>query len=100
MSYGKNQNNSCFCFPLIAKSKRIKDLLIEQLDYYKIEHRPVVGGNLLKQPFLVNNTKINLPICPNADIIHDYGIYVGNNQFVGKAEMDLLEHVLGSLYAN
>lgn len=94
------ENNSCFCFPLIAKSKRIKDLLIEQLDYYKIEHRPVVGGNLLKQPFLVNNTKINLPICPNADIIHDYGIYVGNNQFVGKAEMDLLEHVLGSLYAN
>lgn len=93
-SYSKG--NSCFCFPFICKTKEIKKELIDLFDEYGIEYRPVVGGNLLKQPYL------NYKICSNdtelnADIIHENGIYIGNSQFVGKKEMDLLEEIIDKL---
>jgi CDP-6-deoxy-D-xylo-4-hexulose-3-dehydrase len=85
--------NSCFCFPLIAKEKKIKDRLIELFDEYGIEHRPVVGGNLLRQPFLSNISAD----CPNADVIHTNGIYIGNSQFVSKHNMEVLRQILNAL---
>ena len=33
----------------------------------------------------------------NVDIIHDNGIYIGNNQFVSNIDMNLLEKILGEL---
>jgi CDP-6-deoxy-D-xylo-4-hexulose-3-dehydrase len=86
--------NSSFCFPLIAKQKETKVRLLQKLTEHKIEYRPVVGGNLLRQPYL---SKYNTIACPNADIVHENGIYIGNNQFVGKKELDLLEQIIRSL---
>lgn len=91
-----SEGNSCFCFPFICKTKEIKKELIDLFDDYRIEYRPVVGGNLLKQPYL------NYEICSkdsklNADIIHENGIYIGNSQFVGKKEMDILEEIIDKL---
>lgn len=92
-----NKGNSCFCFPFICKTKEIKSKLISILNKYKIEYRPVVGGNLLRQPYLKNYSisckRENL----NVDIIHENGIYIGNNQFVSKTDMNLLETILGEL---
>ena len=69
---------SSFCFPIISKTKNTYYKLMEQLELESIEYRPVVGGNLLNQPFL----KDYHADCPNADILHDRGLYVGNSQFV------------------
>lgn len=44
-----------------------------------IENRPIVAGNLLRQPFLKSWKNVK---APNADILNDNGVYVGNNQFV------------------
>lgn len=85
--------NSSLCFPLIAKHKQTKDKLLKLLDEYGIEHRPVVGGNLLKQPFL---SKVSVE-CPNADIIHNNGIYIGNNQFVSRNNMEVLRQILNMI---
>jgi CDP-6-deoxy-D-xylo-4-hexulose-3-dehydrase len=85
--------NSCFCFPLISKDKQTKDRLIKLFDEYGIEHRPVVGGNLLRQPFLSNISAD----CPNADVIHTNGIYIGNSQFVSKHNMEVLRQILNAL---
>ena len=46
-----------------------------------IEYRPIIGGNLLKQPYLgkykMDNDRNNA-----VDIIHDCGLYLGNNHFL------------------
>ena len=91
-----NEGNSSFCFPFICKTSQIKKQLIDIFDKYGIEYRPVVGGNLLKQPYL------DYEICSeskelNVDIIHENGVYIGNNQFVGDKEMNLLDKIISEL---
>lgn len=89
--------NSSFCFPLIAKDPMTKFWLTRRLIENKIEYRPVVGGNLLRQPYMEGH-KIACKNGPyNVDIVHENGIYIGNNQFVGDKEMYTLESIIRSL---
>lgn len=91
-----NEGNSSFCFPFICKTKEIKAKLITLFHEYRIEYRPVVGGNLLRQPYLNYETeckKGNL----NADIIHENGVYIGNNQFVNSYDMEILKEIVDQL---
>ena len=92
-----NEGNSSFCFPFICKTKEVKTKLISVLNKYKIEYRPVVGGNLLRQPYLKNYSISGKKKDYNVDIIHENGIYIGNNQFVTEKDMNLLEKILGEL---
>jgi CDP-6-deoxy-D-xylo-4-hexulose-3-dehydrase len=89
--------NSCFCFPFICKTKEIKNKLISLFEKYDIEYRPVVGGNLLRQPYLkdyfITEGNENL----NVDVIHENGVYIGNSQFVSNNDMKLLEKIVGEL---
>jgi len=71
-------------------------LVRNRLDVYKklksvgIETRPLVAGNVGRQPFWIDNFgKLNLK---NADIVHDYGIYLPNHQ--GLSNKDI-EYVVG-----
>lgn len=88
--------NSCFCFPFICKTKEIKNKLITLLEKNKIEYRPIVGGNLLRQPYLDYEIE-----CPsdtlNVDLIHENGIYIGNSQFVNQCDMQFLKNILEEL---
>ena len=92
-----DDGNSSFCFPLIAKTPLIKDALLRRLRQNFIEYRPVVGGNLLRQPYMEGH-KIACKSGPyNVDIVHENGIYIGNNQFVGYKELNILEGIIRSL---
>ena len=63
-----------------------------------IEYRPVVGGNLLRQPYLNGyNIEYTTKERLNVDIIHENGVYIGNNQFVGVDEMRRIEKIIGEL---
>ncbi len=92
-----NQGNSSFCFPFICKTKEIKTKLISLFEKYKVEYRPIVGGNLLKQPYMEGYTVE----CPsehlNVDILHENGIYIGNNQFVSDEQIKLFEKIIGEI---
>jgi CDP-6-deoxy-D-xylo-4-hexulose-3-dehydrase len=88
--------NSCFCFPFICKTKEIKNKLISLFKKYKIEYRPIVGGNLLRQPYLNYQIDSNIGVL-NADIIHENGVYIGNSQFVTDKNIKLLDKILGEL---
>jgi CDP-6-deoxy-D-xylo-4-hexulose-3-dehydrase len=95
-SVKENQGNSSFCFPFICKTKDIKDKLIDLFAQYGVEYRPIVGGNLLRQPYLnykIDSKEDNLV----ADLIHENGIYIGNNQFVNKKDLNLLKKIVGLL---
>jgi len=93
----ENKGNSSFCFPFICKTKKIKKKLISLFEKNGIEYRPIVGGNLLKQPYL-NDYSIELPgNTINADILHENGIYIGNNQFVSDKDLNFLRNILDQL---
>lgn len=84
---------SNFCFPLLCKTKEIADDLKQKFAEIGIEYRPIISGNLLKQPFLkgydITTNKDTLTV----EFIHNNGIYLGNNHFVSEKELRLLESV-------
>lgn len=92
-----NIGNSCFCFPFICKTKEIKGKLIQLFEKYGVEYRPVVGGNLLKQPYLKDYMIMGKSENFNADLIHENGVYIGNNQFVCNKDMKLLAKIIGEI---
>lgn len=74
--------NSSFAFPFICKKRedmlKLKSIFTE-LD---VEYRPIVSGNLLLHPFL-KKWKDTVSV-PNATILNDNGVYIGNNQFITR----------------
>jgi len=88
---------SNFCFPLICKEKEVADKLRKIFNEKNIEHRPIISGNLLRQPCLngygVTSNKKELMV----DLVHDNGIYLGNNQFVGNRELKELYKIFKEL---
>jgi len=79
------ESNSSFVFPFICRNKEIYEKLKKYFDAHEVEYRPVVAGNLLRQPFL---TKWRNTYAPNADIVHKFGLYIGNNQFVTTQDIN------------
>ena len=88
---------SNFCFPIVCKDVRYAHRLREVFDQNGIEHRPIIGGNLLKQPFLKNYSVTTQKKELNVDKVHYNGIYLGNNHFIGKQEINLLSDILSLL---
>jgi len=88
-----NASNSSFCFPIICRDEEIKKSLINKFDLNGIEYRPVVSGNLLKQPFLKGYDLVSDKAINNIDVVNNYGVYVGNNHFVTDKNIKLLEKI-------
>jgi CDP-6-deoxy-D-xylo-4-hexulose-3-dehydrase len=84
---------SNFCFPLLCKTKEIADDLKQKFAEIGIEYRPIISGNLLKQPFLKGYDIITNKDTLTIEFIHNNGIYLGNNHFVNEKELRLLESV-------
>ena len=61
-----------------------------------IESRPIISGNLLRQPFLINTHEPK--DYPNAEFMHNNAFYIGNNQFVGPKRLKLLEDLLEEFF--
>ena len=84
--------NSSFCLPFVCKTNELKTKLVNIFNKLEIEYRPIVGGNLLIHQFLTkwkNSTKT-----PNADLLNDNGVYIGNSQFVTLEMIDkAFEHI-------
>lgn len=96
-SIANNNGNSSFCFPIISKTLETKHRLESMLEKEGIEYRPVVGGNLLRHPFLKGYSLAYQGQAPsNADIVNDFGVYVGNNQFVTKKDMEKLGEIINA----
>jgi len=96
--YNYKQTNSYFAFPIICRNettfKKIKNLLSEN----NIEFRPIISGNIVKQPFLQRlNYKIGYKKSfYDVNIIHNLGVYIGNNQFINKKHIKYLEEKIFS----
>lgn len=92
-----DSTNSSFCFPFICRNPKIMAYLKESFTKNGIEYRPVVSGNLLRQPFL-KGYSIEGKGPHNVDIVHNQGVYIGNNHFVTEDDMEFLDDVVGEIY--
>ena len=77
--------NSSFAFPLICKKPEDMPKLKAIFAELGVEYRPIVSGNLLLHPFL-EKWKDSVDV-PNANLLNDNGVYIGNNHFVTKDMM-------------
>jgi len=87
---------SSFVLPFFLKHKQDKEALQKYLTLKGIESRPIIAGNLLKQPFL---EFFSVPDkFTNANFAHANGFYIGNNQFVDKKRLDYLKAALDEFF--
>lgn len=79
MKVPKNVKCSWFAFPIIvSKNAPFSRLdLVNFLDKNGIETRPVVAGNLAKQPAIAKYPEIYFDSLEGADFIHERGLYIG-----------------------
>ena len=81
---------SNFAVPIICKSKTIRDELVEKCRD-KIEIRPIVGGDMVFQPFFKKYVNGFIGKNVNAKIIHEQGLYFGNNpELTGKEIKEII----------
>ncbi len=83
---------SNFAIPIICKSSKIRDELLGKCESV-IETRPIVGGDLTRQPFFRKYIKTHLNN-KNSGIAHDQGFYVGNNPELTKREINKIIRIL------
>jgi CDP-6-deoxy-D-xylo-4-hexulose-3-dehydrase len=57
---------------------RRRDDIVRALQGHHIECRPLICGSIARQPFWIRHFGVADPL-PNADFIHDFGLYVPNH---------------------
>lgn len=83
---------SNFAVPLVCTSQNLRDILVEKCEG-RIEIRPIVGGDISRQPFFTKYEKMTLPDNSNAKLVHEQGFYFGNNPELTKEEIQTLLNV-------
>jgi CDP-4-dehydro-6-deoxyglucose reductase, E1 len=83
---------SSFVLPFFFRSKERKEIFQAIIRNEGIESRPLISGNLLRQPFL--SKYYNAVDYPNADFIHTNAFYIGNNQFVDGYRLEMLASLM------
>jgi CDP-6-deoxy-D-xylo-4-hexulose-3-dehydrase len=86
---------SNFAMPIICRDQATRDALVARAEG-RIEVRPIVGGDITKQPFFAKYASAE--ICglanPNADLIHTNGLYAPNNPELTAEEITTITNVL------
>jgi len=91
------EGNSNFALPFICRTPQIAWNMKAAFDKNGVEHRPIVGGNLLRQPFLKGH-KFGAPRKDsNVDLLNDNGVYIGNSHFVARSDVEWLDTVMGQI---
>ncbi len=80
---------SNFAVPVVCKSQKTRNELVKKCRG-KIEIRPLVAGDMTKQPFFPKYMRkfVNTLKNSNAQLIHKQGLYFGNNPELTNKEMD------------
>jgi CDP-6-deoxy-D-xylo-4-hexulose-3-dehydrase len=84
---------STFAIPVICKSKEIKKIYLAKFAKAEIETRPMIAGNIQRQPFYKKYVKKIFDL-PNTDHIHECGFYCGNYPELSKNDLELIQNCL------
>jgi len=88
---------SSFSLAFLFRNHALKKAFQNTLTQAGIESRPIIGGNLMRQPFLRKD--YSPAEFPNADFLHENAFYIGNNQFVTDERMEVLDRLMQKFFA-
>jgi CDP-6-deoxy-D-xylo-4-hexulose-3-dehydrase len=84
---------SNFSMPVICKTPELAEKYKKKFQDAEVEIRPVIAGNMTKQPFYKKYVNDQAPR-PNSDLVHANGFYFGNNPEMTEDEIALLCELL------
>ena len=86
---------STFALPVIAKDRFTRDYYEKLFTEAGIETRPLIAGNITKQPFFRKYVTKEYKL-PNTDCLHDHGFYCGNYPELTENDMLTIEQKVSS----
>jgi CDP-4-dehydro-6-deoxyglucose reductase, E1 len=84
---------SNFSMPVISQTRELANAYKSRFMEAGVEIRPVIAGNMTKQPFYQKYVKDVAPR-PNSDLVHANGFYFGNNPEMTDEEVGILRDLL------
>jgi len=84
---------SNFAFPVICKTKEIRSKYIEHFSGAGVEIRPIIAGNMQRQPFYAKYVGEHYDL-KGAEFLHECGFYFGNYPELTEADLDMLKSCL------
>ena len=88
---------SSFSFPFLFRRRARKEAFERLIHDVGIETRSLMGGNLLRQPFLQQHA--DPVVYPNAEFLHTNCFYIGNNQFVNDERLNILDDLMTEFFS-
>ena len=84
---------SSFAFPVLCKTREVRETYLAQFSGAGVEVRPMIAGNIQKQPFYRKYVS-KLYELPGADKIDECGFYCGNYPELTEADLQILSSCL------
>ena len=84
---------SSFAIPIVCKSPSLRQKYLSQFSGAGVEVRPMIAGNMQRQPFYKKYVEKEFPL-PNTDFIHDCGFYCGNYPELTESDLETLKACL------
>ncbi len=84
---------STFALPVVCKSAELRKHYLAQFSGAGIEVRPMIAGNMQKQPFYKKYVKEEYEL-PNTDFLHHAGFYCGNYPELTTGDLEVITSCL------
>lgn len=84
---------STFAFPVVCKTRELRKKYLSRFSGAGIEIRPMIAGNMQKQPFYKKYVK-ELYDLPGTDFLHDCGFYCGNYPELTETDIEVISSCL------
>jgi len=84
---------SPFAFPIICKNSETREKYIRQFSGAGIEIRPMIAGNIQRQPFYKKYVADEIKL-PNTDFIHNNAFYCGNYPELSENDLETISSCL------
>lgn len=84
---------SSFAFPIICKKPKLREKYISMFENNGVEIRPIIAGNILKQPFYARYADNSYELS-GTDFIDKSGFYIGNYPELSADDLELIENCL------
>lgn len=85
---------STFALPVVCANQELKNQYLSRFAGAGIEVRPMIAGNILRQPFFKKYSGVDFDL-PGADFLHDCSFYCGNYPELTRSD---IETIFGCLY--
>lgn len=85
---------STFAFPVVCKTPKLRDIYLSRFSGAGVEIRPMIAGNIQKQPFYQKYVKCTYDM-PGTDFLDECGFYCGNYPELTEGDLEVIS---GCLY--